>query len=330
MRKSPESNALVPVTQSLPAAQVDMAAIDWDAHDKKLRDGLETAYRQQRNAGALARVSVAGMCGMNLAFVIPVPFLLPLAAVPVFYLYGIGAYEQKKVNNLVPEAVERAVGQMREEFRKAQVAVYNDQKRLVAEAAERHLAAGNLLGIEDAAWLGNLDPETLKDATHQLAITVLQIRLMLAHQRCTAFNSDGSRKAAKPFTFASEKLAPDYEKHRHHLRRELAALDRGLAEDKLPVIQEMELAEEIAPRTGYWKGLKDFINPFFARRMKREFTQAQLPRFKDIEVPALQPVADFSAALEAYEAQNPPLDLPAVRGWHGGRRKALPGPKAMR
>jgi hypothetical protein len=202
----------------------------------------------------------------------------------------------------------------------AQRTAYSRQKQAVRDAAERHLADGKLLIAEDLAWIANLDPASLAGASDELAVTALQARRALS---C-------ARKPEKTLvhTFATLNLNPEMGPNRAYLREKLLAADNAIEEDNYPAIQKCELPEHAALKPGKLRILKEALIPFSARALRREFKNAQLPQIPEILVPLIEPVAGVAGAVAAYESENGPLDLPALRGWKGARR-ALPAPKGM-
>jgi hypothetical protein len=220
-------------------------------------------------------------------------------------------------------------GELRDAFTEAQKQAYAAQKRQIVQAAEQYLSSGKLVSVEEASWLAALDPEAVRGATDQLAITVLQIRKMLAHMRCADFNADGSRAVEKPLTFEAMLLMSSAPLHRSILRERLAAEDCEVTEDLNPVIREPEVISAAHAKVSVIKSLASFISFRTKKSLAREYVDNALPRFADIEAQALRPVTDFAAMLESYEARNPPLDLPALRGWKTVKRRALPHPGGM-
>jgi hypothetical protein len=326
-KQAAPATALAPLAQTLPALQAGIPEEQWAGLNAEFRNDLEWQIRRQKGERNASRIVI----GMFSAVSVPVvllggPLGLCIVGGPLLMTAAFGVKEQKKLNSLIGDEIADRQGFARRKFRQAQQAAYAAQKRLVVEAAENHLARGGLLGPEDAAWLGTLDPAAIEGATNQLAITVLQIRRMLAHMRCASYRSDGSREIGPPATLAGLKLMGDFEPHRDFLRGKLRAEDTRLAEDDLPVLQDPELAAPLRAKPGLLAAMRDFVNPLSGFRLRRDFEKAELPRFRPVEIPALAPVADFAEALAFYESKNPPLDLPALRGWKGGARKSLPGP----
>jgi hypothetical protein len=103
--------------------------------------------------------------------------------------------------------------------------------------------------------------------------------------------------------------------------------DVALAEDSNPVLKEPEVAEDVKHNVSFLRSLRAFFSMEKREAVRREFAESPLPRFKDVEMPVLKPALDFAAALRQYEAKNPPLDLPAIRGWQHAGRSALPPPQ---
>jgi hypothetical protein len=333
-----ESSALAPLKQSLPAVpgalNISEAAIAAPvAEFQKIRAKAISSHRGefvgQRylayiSAGGTAAMPLIGMSDpviASIGFFLAAPLALSVSALAFITIAEQKRFQAQSIarqENWVHETLQPA-------FEKAQKQAYQAQKLQIIAAAEQHLGKGGLLGLEDGAWLANLDPQALEGATDQLAITVLQIRKMLAHERCVSFNADGSKSVGKAVGFAGQKLDACNIQHRSYLRKQLAEEDPGIAEDSYPALQKGELVEAPKLRSGWGPALKSFFVPFYAKALRNEYANAQMPRFKDIEAQPLEPVADFSAAIERYEAQNRPLDLPAMRGWKGAQ-KALAAP----
>jgi hypothetical protein len=318
IRDDQPSRALVLFAPALPATGVlNIADETRKRLEQDFRDEQNNTIARERGLIEIVRTTAiaAGMLPIAVAF-IPPPSDAALTAgflcIVATLLAGTGvANESDMRSSLRMNKTGWTQGALREEFINAQKASYVDQKRELVRAAEQYLAAGNLIRMEDAAWLAALDPKMLRDASDQLAITVLQIRKMLAHVRCRDYHTDGSKKVMPVKTFASMWFGA-----RSFLRERLLACDIALAEDSNPVLKEPEL-----------RSLRAFFSMETQESVRREFAEGALPRFKNVEMPILKPAEDFAAALEEYEANNPPLDLPAIRGWQRYRRLALPPPQ---
>jgi hypothetical protein len=329
MKKGSEthsSRALILPGNALPAATVSVADETWSAFDEDLRKKLMKARSDE--AVTVARFGFA-TTSVLMTLMVPMAIMSGVGAciLPVVVyggMAGIATKAQADAENLLPRHRKLYMEQAKEKFHEAQKAAYNEQKRLIAAAAEQHLGRGNLLTLEDAAFLSSLNADDVRKSTYQLAITVLQIRKLLAQARGAA----GDAAIENPETFASNRLRPEADNHRKFLYEILREHDAPIAEDDLPVLQEPEIEGEAGAQIGYGKAFLKLLNPLSGRRLKREFKQAKVLRFKPVDVAGVRPAADFAAALAAYESRNPPLDLPAVRGWGGGRRKALPAPGA--
>jgi hypothetical protein len=337
-----KSRALVPFAPALPAAGVINIT-------DEVRHAREEDFRKAQNAKIATEyghvetcrsVTIAlGLFSVIVPFIVPpaMPFMAPTAVAAIWAsIFGGSATllaamtvadEHNMRNSLVANKIEWTKG-LREEFMSAQKAAYRDQKRRLVHAAEQYLDVGNLIGLEEAAWLATLEPEMLRDTTDEIAITVLQIRKMLAHTRCRTWNpDDGSKRVETPLTFASMRLDSSLPRHRSILREKLLASDVALDEDSEMFLKEPELVEDAKHKVSVMRSISGFFCMNTNESVSREFVEGQMPRFKDAEIPILKPVEDFAAALQDYEARNPPLDLPAIRGWHHDRRAALPPPQ---
>jgi hypothetical protein len=325
-------SALVPVTSSLPAvAPVNISDVERDRLVESFREELKRDFKTHGGEMNFSRSMIGGLGSvlggatalvpvMGLVFAVPV-------GVPIALLLGMSIQHEKKfARNLNLKKKTWAEGKLKRSFENAQREAYGSQKCLVVAAAERNLGAGRVLSLEDAAWIANLSRQDIKQATDQLAITVYQIRKLLAHARCASFNSDGSKSVSRPLAFADLRLDPNFPPHRAYLRERLAAADEHIEEDNYPYIKVSELEGMSSVKTGFWNAVKNYAAPWEAAKRRRQQMEIELPRYKDVEAHVIFPVADFAEALETYEATNPPLDLPALRGWKGGVRKALPGP----
>jgi hypothetical protein len=286
-------------------------------------------YRAEINFSRVLMYGMGGMLG-GLGLLAGGGGLIVVGGMGVLLGSGVGSMgisaEHKLHKKLAQENDDWTAGELRDCFAKAQREAYFAQKRLIVQAADQYLASGKLISVEEAAWLATLDPSVLHEATDQLAITVLQIRKMLAHTRCTDFNSDGSKKADAPLTFEKMQFNSANPMHRTILHEKLLQNDAPVLEDGYPVIQEPEIVEQTVPKTSFSKSLRYFFGFSRKETVIREYIRDKLPRFKDVEVQRLRPVEDFAAALAQFEERNPALDLPAMRGW-GRARKALPAPK---
>jgi hypothetical protein len=316
---SSRTNALVPFPSS--NKTVSLSATDRQVIQAAFQKEVGRAYDDARPDVTIGRSVGSISLILCVATAASPPVLM--VALPVGLMFcAAGGLFQREMNNAPARALERTKNLIGPRLELAQRYAYNAQKRDVMQVAENYLSEGGLLSYEDAAWLGNLDPATLKDAGDQLAITSLQVRKLLAYSR--------GGTGDKPLTFAARRLRPASDLHRLDLRERLVAADVHLTEDDLPVLHDLEFASEPAPKAGYLKALFNFVTPFSNFGKKRRFQKIQVPAVKDVEIPPVRPVADFMKALRAYEAANPPLDLPAVRGWKNtGPRCALPPPLAI-
>jgi hypothetical protein len=320
-----QANALVPVKEALPVQEGFNLS---DEMNQEIREtfmnSLDRVYDSRKAEVNVMRGVGVLIWTMSGVFTIATPPLGALFSVVLMaHLVGAAA-DQKRLGRTGKDAYEDAVRAAAMKFEQAQRDFYNSQKLQLLEAADTHLGKSGLLSLQDAAWLANIDPAHLEKATDQLAVTVLQIRKMLAYERCTEFNADGSRKVEKPLGFASMQFNSALPVHRNCLRERMLPLDAALAEDENPAVQPAEFYEREIKAPGYLKSFFTFITPFSNAGRKRSFEKMEMPQVKDIAAQCVQPVADFAERLANYESRNAPLDLPAVRGWKQPARKALP------
>lgn len=237
-------------------------------------------------------------------------------------------------------------------YRQAQEQAFDEKLKHAVMLADKHLAQGGLFDETVLAYLVTIKLEYFREASDQLAITVLQARRMLAHMR-----ADEGESVPRMLTFfrlmrehrmAANPLSPD---SRRTLRSFLEDSDKGFSEydysndfPRFPY-QYMEQSrdqekklESLSESGGILRAF--FLLPFLSQDRKRvEAVRAAmtLPEADSIEVelPALRPVKGFAKAVAQYEEQNGRLDLPAVYGWENGSMKgrmvgarpALPGPE---
>jgi hypothetical protein len=312
----PQANALVPAVPALPATEAfNMPA----AKQQEIREAFKSTveWNHKFNKSEVNSLRTVGvLCSALFGVVsLAVPPML-FITLPAVALLGIAGTEmQKGMQDVARDAFEDAKKNTLIKFEEAQREFYSAQKRRIIELADAHLGNGHLISAQDAAWLGNIDPDHLSDATDQLAVTVLQIRQMLAYQRCASFNSDGSKQVDMPLTFKDVGFDISRNLHRSWLREKLAQLDSGIEEDERPEIRQAEFVSGDIGKSGRIKAFFNFFNPVSNWNRKEKTLAMELPQVKDIEVQCVQPIAGFAEALEAYEARNPPLDLPAMRGW---------------
>jgi hypothetical protein len=307
--------SLVPSGGSLPVNFTEQVRSDFE---KTLRARLDQEYRHRAALVRGSRLAIGMITPSVLIASILGPFGLLVSAGALAAGAFMGSVEQETLDNLGHSVLKNSEGLIQEHFAQAQRDGYALQKRQILQAAEDHLACGGLLGAEDVAWLGHLDPVILQDAGDQLAITALQARKLIAHMR------DGIPE--KPLLFKDFKLDRNLKPHRAYLREKLLAADAALPEDSLPEIQKAEIIPGNARRSGYLKALFNYVTPGSRRRLLREFETLQMPAVKDIEMPGIRPVEGFAAMLAEYESKNCPLDLP---GWKGSQRRMLPAPATL-
>jgi hypothetical protein len=322
-----DSSALVPLAQSLPAlAPVTLS----EEQIETLKAGFKTRMADGKASSTLmGQRTLAVLNTANMT----VPILLGAVPGIGFALGGLGltlcVLTGSSAQNGKYRKFNEAQAGMREEIRsalqEAQIEAYQSQKRQLAEAAEQHLLTGRFLSETDASWLGALNCDDIADASDELAITVCQVRQLLAYAR----SEDTEEARVKPFTFASLQLNPAMAPNRAYLRERLEKADQFIAEDDYPVFPEPEFAPAAEIKAGKLQLVKEFFLPFSDSRLRRAYKDAQLPAIPEVTLQSVAPAADFAEALKSYEDKNGPLDLPAVRGWNGGRRRMLPGPKGF-
>jgi hypothetical protein len=322
-RKTP--SALVPLAQSLPAnAPVTLPEERVEsltqAFNARLRNGKDTSNLTLQRC--LAVLNTSNMAVPVVLGVVP-GFGFAIAGLGFALSAFAGSSAQRARYKKFNDSQTATQQDIRAALRDAQLEIYREQKKQLVEAAEQHLLTGKLLSETDAGWLGNLDSDDIADASDELAITVYQVRQILAYARSE--NTEEAR--IKPPTFASLQLNPSIAPNRTYLRERLEKTDRYIAEDDYPGLSEPEFAPVAELKPGRAQLLKEFFLPFSDSELRRAYKNAQLPAIPEVTLQSVAPIADFAQALEAYENRNSPLDLPAVRGWKGGARRMLPGPK---
>jgi hypothetical protein len=321
---------LVPVLHTLPATETfSMPLKQHQEIRESFKNAVGWSYDFDKKQVNLMRGLGGGAALLFGAVALAAPPALVIAAPTLALFFFGGGAMQKSLEANGHDGFRRAMEETQVKFKQAQIEFYAAQKKRIVELADTHLGNGGLISAQDAAWLGNIDPDHLSEATDQLAITVLQIRQMLAYQRCNDFNSDGSRAVQAPLTFRGVGFDAGRPLHRSWLREKMAQADHGIEEDANPVIQVAEFENVNVKKPGYIAALFNFLNPVSNWSRKEKLLEMQLPKVKEIEVQCVQPLADFAEALKDYESRNAPLDLPAMRGWKGPQRRALAAPKAL-
>jgi hypothetical protein len=219
--------------------------------------------------------------------------------------------------------------QLKENFLGAQNAAFESKQVHFLRLMDRHLQKGGLLDENVLPYLGVIRPHLLKEASDQVAVTVLQARRLLAYARSTVKNAAGIKEVAAPLTFAALEFNPKREDHRRFLREKLEQTDIALAEDALPVFEEFNLPERRFSYQGVlkvcWRG---FAAPYYLLRDRIDHRRAlAVPEVPEVGVPPLLVEKDIVAILAHFESAHGRLDLPALRGW--GARAALPAPQTV-
>ena len=235
-------------------------------------------------------------------------------------------------NSTAQDRLEEAQKNLKDGFHNAQVENYELQQQKMVEIADAFMAEGGRLVEKDLAFLIHLTPDALEKASDELAITVLQVRKLLVHMRCTEFNADGTKKVSPPITFDALRFDPAFEPHRKIIRDRLMQDDVDLDEDDIEDnIVRLELDDKTNFKIGFWGAVgRSFITPLASWRDIKKHRAYKLPEIPEVPVMKLNPAEDFAKALATYEnnADNLPLDLPAMRGW--GTAKLLPANKQRR
>lgn len=263
--------------------------------------------------------------------------VLPLQLVCITSLFcggSLSADIRGNAEKAIRASIDKSGKELEANIRGLQEEKYKNKQLHLAVLADMHVVRGEQIDEKTLSYLAALPPSLLKDASDQLAITVMQARQMLAYQR-------GGRNL-KPETFARNRLNPGVAEHRRALRNALAAAaaDIKLDEDegpeawpapeivlpdpgKIPEIAKLKVSKiSFALRT---VAAPLFLIPDWLRI--RAAKKVQIPDIKaSFQEPTLRAAEDFSAALARYETDVERLDLPALRGWNlPGPGKLLPG-----
>lgn len=243
-------------------------------------------------------------------------------------------------------------GPVREIIRLEQRACYEGKKHEMVRLADEQLAGGGLIGEEALPFLATLTPDKLGKASDDLAITVLQIRSMIALIRFPlAVDAEDRpmtmRRLAREYNLA---VQPGNKKHQKLLREKLERQAVSLREDKFPAaaavlpdldayrdrqidmkaLEELEPTEKKKKSFGGWLlwGFRDGYLPFLEHRKQKKLAAlakaVEFPDDIEFEVPALRTVDELADMLARYEAEVEPLDLPAIRGWGKASKPVLP------
>jgi hypothetical protein len=302
-----------------PAALPDLEKL------QKEYGALARHLQSERIAGGMVGDTISTIA-LTTGLVAGGPFGL-LVALPFALIFKTATLASAAVTD---DKTEKARTEKREKLQKqflaAQKKAFADKQAQLIALADETLARGELLGEKELSYLAALDPALLKDASDQLAITVLQARGMIAYMRAE------EKRIRPPLTFRTAAFDPRNGLHRAYLRDKLAEAKTVLAEDDYPngLYQELEF-----PRDGLRPDSKGYLLrlavPFYSfwkdakKAVDAPLLENGLP---EISVPPLKPAGDFSALLSAFERAAEPLDLPAMRGWNRtGAPSALPAPR---
>lgn len=366
MEKSPDrtakpSTGLVPAMDNLPAPVRMQEGQLADIRDEFGRELAEDTKFDRVRCALTQTGSLALLTGTAAAFattaVAASSIWVPLGAAATVlslmgYIFsGISYTSQFDVMRVrLGLSMMRTLSAAERQYKKAQKQGFDEKLKQAVVLADRHLAQGGLLDETVLAYLVTIKPEYFREASDQLAITVLQARRMLFH----ACAGEG-QQVSPPLTFLSlmreHRMAvnPLSSESRRTLRGFLADSDKGLPEDdysrdfpRADVLAEVKFVKPgkldvLSSSAGALRSF--FILPFLSQDKKRvdDLRMMTLPAADSIEVrlPALRPVEGFAKAVAQYEERNGRLDLPAVYGWENGSMKgrivgarlALPGPE---
>lgn len=222
-----------------------------------------------------------------------------------------------------------AYSDLREIYEEGQKLNMRERQDQLVALADEELAQGVLLDGQAMAALAAVPLKCLEQASDTLAISVMQVRGMLAYQRCRDRQASGEKDIQKPLTFKQLRLNPADELHgnilRERLVRQAESAGWGLDEDREARSYE-ELALPSVPaleEPGFWGKLgRVLAAPLYRRRDLAEIAKLELPALPDIPVHPLPLAADFDKALAHYERTIEKLDLPALRARPSGQRPA--------
>jgi hypothetical protein len=228
------------------------------------------------------------------------------------------------------EQVEEFKKELTQEFKEAQEQLYQSFQTKLINEAEKTLAEGGLIDEEKMAHLACVRPELLKEASDQLAISVLQARQLLDFSRKIEDPAALDEPKTQPFTFKSQKLkaSNEYQRtvFRHNLWSQLKeervesiggftrVVTQKIAEDDFPKHQAPEFGE-LTGAYGHIGGWGAYLfGPLVDWKLRKNIVNDFMP-VAAAKVPPAAKAEDFSQRLAHYESNVEPLDLPAMRGW---------------
>lgn len=224
----------------------------------------------------------------------------------------------KRAQNDVNRHINQNCAALQAEFQKSQKKDYNKRQKLLIRLADEELDNKNLLNEDVLALLAVMPAKKLKNASDELAITVLQTRGALAYMR----GRDQQKNIAKPLTFEAAGLDPDKEFHRETLRDHLIKTAKKhwrLDEDRAHTdfdVPALAMPENETLQIGFWGRLgRAVAAPVFLKHDLKKLHAQTLPELPEsIEAKPLPAVTDdLKTVLARYEREVEPLDLPALR-----------------
>lgn len=261
-------------------------------------------------------ISLAGVAGA--LFMAP-PLIMLTMCVSLFSL----AFSVKDaVSSYMNGALKGSYNSLKAAFNKCQIDKITETQRALIKTADQKLTTGKLLSPETMSLLADAKPESLDDASAQLAITVHQIRQALRFSRYANGKIEGDTPAL-PMTFKRAALQADSDFSRRALLDCLKKTCEKITEDNEPKLASVEIEMPKKNIKGsltsrFMRALFIFAPAFYIRD-RIVISKTTLPRIPATNIPGLQPVADCMDAIKHYESspegKQYPLDLPAMRGW---------------
>lgn len=287
--------------------------------------------------GAFCHVGGLGMAGLMIAGGAAPLALIFSGMALVGGVVGSGAYKGLSAANL-SHNIDEAKRKLHTDLRIMQKEAFAQKRQYLLAAADEHLESGGLLDMDDLAYLVSYNAEALQSASDQLAITVLQARKALAYDQYTKSQTmerraDGRPAIDTPLGFAELHFDSRHISHCYALRRRLEEDDPALDCDSVPSewpVPDFSVLDEIDERINKDMALdkksltlRALAMPFYIARDVKDVRKARkmlqnCDFMPQVPVPALEPVEELGAAMAFYETakwNNPPLDLPALRGW---------------
>jgi hypothetical protein len=334
--RRPEGTDLVRRAETAPAAAGGGVTVPREIVERHFREYREKVARSRKDIEKEVKAAAATQYwsyGLGAAaIVVGSGVTLPFAALLALGGLVSGMDARASLDKANRAAIDRAHelhSRLRAEFIQAQRAAYNEKQDSLVRLADAYLEQGGLLDETALAYLAAVEPRRLRQASDQLAISVLQVRGMLAHVRCRSIDLDGNRYTPKPARFADLKLSGRVPEHRPILRQKLEEQGRRLVEDAEPHFKDPEFSVPGEGRQNRRQRLARFFGaPFHLRADRARTIIEKMPELPPVEPPPLKSVANIASIIEAYEKANGRLDLPAMRGW-GRDTRALPGMKPL-